>query len=465
MAKDTKRANGNGDSAVPESQTGKLPPQNLDAERSMLGGMMLSPMAIDEAQAVIEPEHLYADQNRRVCEAIFWLRDHNRDVDAITVGRELEKRKELADIGGTAYLIQLMESVPHAAHTKHYAEIVRECWVKRTIIDSCTTMLRKAYDPSVSGEDALTQHDNETQRLLETGVHAAEIGTLASALMDALTEDKEERERSIVPTGYAELDDRTGGLRGGNLIVVAARASMGKTALANNLILSMIRAQRPVLFFSLEQGAKEIGERMLSIDSEVSAHKLRKSELTPEDHAVIAESQNRMAALPLFIDDRGERTVAQIGATIRLFRRRHKIEAVVIDYLQLIKPEDSNAVREQQVARSSRALKHLARNLNVPIVVLAQLNRDIEKRDNKRPRLSDMRESGAVEQDADQVWAIHRPEYYDAADSPGVAEIHVLKNRNGPIGVVRMYWIAENMRFVEQSIEEAAALSQKSLEW
>lgn len=427
----------------------RLPPQDLESEQCLLGSMLLSALAIDEAQTIVQPEHFYADCNSRICEAIYAMRDRNRDIDPVTLGKELEARKSLADVGGVPYLVQLIETVPHSGHAASYARAVRECWVRRKIIETCTESLRSAYDLSADTQDVLVQHDNATQCLLQTGVRAAEVQTLGQAMMAAVVKDEEERARITINTGYAELDEITGGLRGGNLIVVAARASMGKTALCNNLALRLIQSKRPTLFFSLEQSAAEIGERMVSIEGGVSAHKLRKGELNEVELSQCAESQNRMHGLPLYIDDEGERKVSQIGSVVRLFRRRHQIEVVIIDYLQLIRPDDERVNREQQVARSSRALKHLARSLNVPVIVLAQLNREVEKRDNKRPKLSDLRESGSVEQDADQVWAIHRPDYYDPEDSPGEAEIHVLKNRNGPTGKARLFWQKEFMRFVE----------------
>lgn len=445
MAKESK-ANGNANEAT---GTARLPPQDLESERCLLGSMLLAGPAIDEAQTIVQHEHFYADANRRICEAIYAMRDKNRDIDPVTLGKELERRKELTEVGGVAYLVQLIESVPHAAHAATYARAVRETWIRRRIIDTCVESLKFAYDLSADTEDVLVQHDNATQCLLETGVRAAEVQTLGQALMAAVERDEEEQARVNINTGYADLDEITGGLRGGNLIIVAARASMGKTAFCNNLALRLVQAGRPTLFFSLEQSAAEIGERMVSIEGGVSAHKLRKGELNEIEHAKCAESQNRMHGLPLFIDDTGERTVSQLSSVVRLFRRRHQISVVIVDYLQLIRPDDEGVNREQQVARSSRALKHLARNLNVPVIVLAQLNREVEKRENKRPKLSDLRESGSVEQDADQVWAIHRPDYYDPEDSPGEAEIHVLKNRNGPTGKARLYWQKEFMRFVE----------------
>lgn len=444
MGKERSGSNGN-----QSNGQSRLPPQDLESERCLLGSMLLSGPAIDECQTIVQPEHFYADCNRRICDAVYAMRDKNRDIDPITVGKELERRKELAEVGGVPYLVQLIESVPHAGHAGTYSRQVREAWVRRRIIETCSESLKCAYDLSADTQDVLVQHDNATQCLLETGVRATEVLTLAQALMAAVEMDEQDRQRINIKTGYAELDEITGGLRGGNLIVIAARASMGKTAFCNNLALRLVQAGRPTLFFSLEQSAAEIGERMVSIEGGVSAHKLRKGELDEVEQQQCAESQNRMHGLPLFIDDEGERKVSQIGSVVRLFRRRHQIEVVIVDYLQLIRPDDEDVNREQQVARSSRALKHLARHLNVPVIVLAQLNREVEKRENKRPKLSDLRESGSVEQDADQVWAIHRPDYYDPEDSPGEAEIHVLKNRNGPTGKTRLFWQKEFMQFIE----------------
>lgn len=455
MVKSKRTANGN--EPANDSGASRLPPQDLEAERAVLGAMLLSGPAIDEVQAVVAPDHFYGDPNRRICEAIFSMRDRNKDVDSITLLRELEKRKDVDEVGGKAYIVQLISDVPHTAYAGHYAGYVRKAWVKRTIIDACTETLRLAYAKDSNAEDILVHHDNATQKLLETGVNASEVCTLSKALVDALVTKDEDRAHPTVNTGYAELDEMSGGLRGGNMIVVAARASMGKTAFANNLALRLIRNGHPTLFFSLEQGSLEIGERMLSIDSGVSAHSLRRGEVDDVERQLLNDTQNRINDFPLYIDDRGDRNVSQIGATVRLFRRRHKIEVVMVDYLQMIRADDDNVNREQQVARTSRALKSLARTLDIPVLVLAQLNREVEKRPDKRPKLSDLRESGSVEQDADQVWAIHRHDYYDPEDHPGEAEICVLKNRNGPTGRVRLAWQKESMRFTEPEFAPVAA--------
>lgn len=439
-----------------DGAAGKLPPQDLEAERAVLGGCMLSPDSIDELQPMLAPEHFYAAPHRQLCEVIYSLRDRNKTVDPIALGRELEARNWLADVGGAPYLITCMESVPHAQHAKYYAGLVKDAWRRRIIIEQCAETLRGAYDAGQKTDEIVARHDTATQKLLETTVSSADvmsIGRIMETLLDRRVEEEEREARPALKTEYYALDELSGGMRGGNVIIVAARSSMGKTAFALDIVRNLTLGGHPVLMFSLEMGSLDIAERLLSAQSGVAGHRIRKQELTDADHREIAEADNVLHGLPLHVDDRGELNCAMIGAVARRMKRSHDIELVVVDYLQLVTPDREHHNREREVSEISKRMKRLARNIDLPVLLLSQLSREVEKRERKRPRLSDLRESGAIEQDADQVWFIHRPDYYDPEDHPGQAEIIVSKNRNGPTSSpnqqVWLHWQADTMHFAE----------------
>lgn len=442
---------------------GKLPPQNLEAERSVIGGCLLDNRAIDEAQLVVEAHQFYADPHRRMFAAICDLRNKNLEVDAVLLGHELQSREELAEIGGPAYIATCMEAVPHAAHTAHYAQIVREKWVKRTVIDGCTDTLRMAYSDASDLDDVIGQLDASTQRMLETSANSSEVLSMSQVLLSAL-DDEDRPRRQGKQTGFTELDTLTGGMVGGSLIIIGARPSMGKTAFAIGVMLNLTKAGTPVLFFSLEQSSLEISERILSMESKVSLYKMKQGDLGEMDHFAFNEARNALNDIPLEIDERSQRNMSQISATARLLRRTKGIQAVVIDYLQLIDTpagQRRSRSREEEISDISRSLKLLARSLDVPVIVLAQLNRDVEKRTDNKPRMSDLRNSGALEQDADQIWLMHRPDYYEPDERPGEAEILVEKNRNGPTGKVVLQFIKESMRFVSVDVDHG----QRTMDW
>ena len=429
-----------------------LPPQDLEAERAVLGGFMLSRPSIDEIQPILSPDQFYAHPHRLLCEAIYSLNDKNKEIDTIAICKELERREWLAEIGGLEYVVQCMESVPHAGHSAYYAGLVKDAWKRRVVIDSCTDTMHAAYGKTVDTDELVAKHDTATQRLLETAVSCSDIKPIGTILVEALVNDAERLDRHAIPTGFEQLDDICGGLVPSNLVVLAGRASMGKTAFLLSVLNNVSTAMHPVLVFSLEMSSLELGERMLAMNSGVPMYRLRTGNMDDIDHQRIGESQENLHVLPLYVDDRMDGTVAQIGAVARRMKRSHQIEVIAVDYLQLVSPESAQT-REQEVAGITRRLKVLAKNIQLPIILLAQLSRAVEQRENKRPRLSDLRESGAIEQDADQVWFVHRPEYFDPNDHPGEAEIIVAKNRNGPISSPnRQVWLqfqAESMRFVQ----------------
>ncbi len=442
--------------ATTTSGPDRLPPQSLEAERGVLGSVLLMNEVLDEVTELLSTDHFYTDAHRKIFAAIRRLYDqHSYAIDPLTLAEELERHGELEDIGGSSYLLQLLESVPHAGHAKHYAGIVREKWIQRQLIFACNEILIECYDGSHTPDDVLASAEQRVFSILDSQGDTRKIA-INDILMDAFDRINERLENdeviSGIPTGFTDLDTKLNGLQPTELIVLAARPSMGKTALVCNIAEGIaMEAGKGVLLFSLEQSNLELAERLLCIRSEVNSHRLRAGTLTPEERQLLVQASQELSEASLFLDDHPGRTIAQITAVARRLQRRDDIGVIIIDYLQLIEPEDKSSPREQQIALITRRLKALAKELSVPVIALAQLNRGVEHREDKRPRLSDLRESGAIEQDADVVMFLHRAEHYNPEDRPGEADVIIAKNRNGPTDTVTLTWIKESMRFASFS--------------
>lgn len=451
--------------------TDRLPPQNLEAERSVLGSMLLSSAAIDEVADLVQPRHFYADPHIRIAEAIFRLSETTvGGIDAVTVAEELERTGDLETIGGAAYLAQVLETVPHAAHARYYAEIVRDKFVRRALRDACTKVLQDIGEDSSETEDLLTHAEEQIFQIRDREGDGDSF-ELRDILEDAVSgiHERIADEGSIggLASGFAQLDDLTSGFQPAALVIVAARPSMGKTAfvcnIAKNIAVDAHRAyeaqldnsnKRPqggVVLFSLEQSKIELAERLLCIYGKFNGLDVKKGELEADETDRLLQVASELSELPIFIDDQPGRNMSQINAICRRLKNRHGIGLVVVDYLQLIEPDDKKAPREQQVAQIARRLKFLAKEINVPVIALAQLNRGLELRTDKRPKLADLRESGAIEQDADLVMFLHREDAYDPGERPGEADLIIAKNRNGPTGNAALTWIPESMRFENRS--------------
>ncbi|MGE3317178.1 MAG: replicative DNA helicase [Planctomycetaceae bacterium] len=434
----------------------RLPPQNLDAERGVLGSILLWNDAIDEVAEFLHADHFYSDAHRRIYAAIHQLHEKGiRGIDPLTLAEELERRSELEEIGGPSYLHDILEAVPHSAHAKYYGNIVREKFIQRSLISACSEILRDTYDAAQETEEILATAEQKIFRILEQQEREQKFA-LRDILMDAFDRINErlEREGSVsgLATTFTDIDAKTNGFQPAELIVLAARPSMGKTALVCNWAEGIARnSGKGVLLFSLEQSKLELAERFLCISACIDGHKLRAGDLNEEERHKLMAASSDLSELPLFIDDQPGRTTGQIGAIARRLKRLHDISIIIIDYLQLIEPEDKRAPREQQIALITRRLKALAKELNIPLIALAQLNRGVELREDKRPRLADLRESGAIEQDADLVMFLHRPDAYQSDDRPGEAEIIIAKHRSGPTGIVPLTWRKEFMKFVDYS--------------
>ncbi len=441
----------------------KVPPQDLEAERSVLGSILFASDAFDEVIQLIQADCFYADAHRRIFRTILNMYEQGiRAIDVITLAHELSKKGDLEAVGGPAYLNEIMGSVPHAAHAEYYARIVRDRWLQRSLIEACTVSLREAFHGTDEIEEILARAERRVFQIVEeqTGIDSYAIEDILKETMNQIFERMyQEGNVSGLHSGFHGLDDMTSGFHPTELIVLAARPSMGKTALVCNFALAVAKAglgqppgqQACALLFSLEQSKVELAERFLCIQAKLSGHKLRQGELDEFEHHTLQEAANVLRTFPIFIDDTPGRTMSQISAIARRIKRRYGLGIIIIDYLQLIESEDRNIPREQQISSITRRLKFTAKDLNVPVIALAQLNRGVEQREDKRPKLSDLRESGAIEQDADLVMFLHRPDAYNPEDRPGEADLILAKNRPGPIGTVDLVWMKDRLTFGDRS--------------
>jgi replicative DNA helicase len=434
-----------------ESSAPRLPPQNLAAEQSVLGCLLLENAALDEVADVLKAEHFYSDIHQVIYATIVKLREAGKPVDIVTLAHELIERNVYADIGGHVYLNEILESVPHSAHVKHYAEIVRDKWIQRSLTEVCTDVLRQCYEGTEETDEVLKHAEQGIFGIFEQQEASSSISMdeIMTETLDRINfRLGKEGNISGLSTGFIDLDKQTNGFQASELIIVAARPSMGKTAFVCNIAEWVAGAgETAAVIFSLEQSKLELAERFLCIRAKLDGHKLRKGLLDAAERHALLEASSELSQLPLFIDDSPGRTVAQISAICRRLKRRNNLGLVIIDYLQLIEPEDKRASREQQIAQITRRLKGIAKENSLPLIALSQLNRGVELREDKRPRLADLRESGAIEQDADIVMFLHRPDAYNPEDRPGLAEIIVAKHRSGPTGIVSLQWRRESMRF------------------
>ncbi|HUQ72644.1 MAG TPA: DnaB-like helicase C-terminal domain-containing protein, partial [Planctomycetaceae bacterium] len=418
-----------------------LPPQNLVAEQSVLASMMLAVEAILAVAAILKPRQFYASAHQLICDVIFALNDAGEPADAVTVAEELSRRQQLAEIGGGQYLAEVLEAVPHAGNAVHYAEIVRQCWRERSLIVAFTDGIRDVRDRSKEWIAITADAEHQLHALMESEV-AAGPTPIRDVLVEAMAGMAAGRgTQTTIPTRFARLDQLSGGIPSGRVTVVAGRTSHGKTALVCSIVTRLVNAGVPTMLVSYEQPKLELAARFISIVSRVPLTVIQRGQFSGSDAHAVHEACEHLGTLPLLVDDSCP-DEATLSATIRLQVRRSGIQVIVVDYLQLVEARDRKAPREQQVAGVSRALNKLALQTGAAVVLLSQLNRGVEAREIKRPRLSDLRESGAIEQDANQVWLMHRPHKdSDKADEiDDHAVIEIAKNRNGPCGSFHLQW-------------------------
>lgn len=447
----SRRANGP-PSASAGGPTDRLPPQNLEAEQGVLGSVLLDNEMLHEVVPLLKMEDFYRDSHQTLYRTIRELYDLGQAVDSITLAEELTRRGEYERVGGDETLAQILASVPHAANGRYYAQIVKQKAVTRELIQAANEILREGYTNSHTSDELLEMAERLVFSIAEdqSSGETVELKDVVTRAMDRIALRADDRHPVTgVASGFFELDDITAGLQQQQLIILAARPSMGKTAFALNICEHVaVERNTGVLFVSLEMGQLELAERLLCSRSKVDGHKLRTGQgLGTREMTQLGRAYDELRTAPLFIDDTPARNMLQITANARRLRMRQDIGLIVVDYIQLVDSEHGNDSRQEQIAKISRRLKTLARELHVPVIALSQLNRAVENREDRRPRMADLRESGAIEQDADMVLLLHRPEYYDPNDSPGIAELIVAKNRNGATGTVKLTFLKQLTRF------------------
>jgi replicative DNA helicase len=430
----------------------RVPPHNVDAEESVLGSMLLSRDAIAEVLEQLHEDDFYRPAHRTVFRSVLDLYSHGQAVDPVTVAEELRRSGELADVGGAPFLHTLVSSVPTAANAGYYARIIKEAGILRRLIDTGTRIVQLGYETPQDTERAVDVAESwiyqvAQGRVTEDYQSLREVLTSTLEAIELLHNDN--REITGVPTGFAELDRLTSGLQPSNLIIVAARPAVGKSTLGLDVARhASVRSSVPTVVFSLEMSKTELVQRLMCAECSVDMQRLRTGRMEDTDWTRLTRSLGKLADAPLFIDDSAALTMMELRAKCRRLKQRHGLGLVVVDYLQLMQPSKRVESRQQEVSEISRALKLLAKELAVPVIAISQLSRQTESRSDKKPMLSDLRESGALEQDADMVMFIYREDLYDP-ESPrkGEADLIVAKHRNGPTDTVTVTFQGQYSRF------------------
>jgi replicative DNA helicase len=412
---------------------------------------------IGDVLQIIHPDNFYSDAHQKIFQGIRTLYDKGQPVDLVTLAEYLREQKHIEDIGGYPYLAELWDAAPTAANAEYYARIVRDKAVVRNLIHSSTEILRDAYNQAMPADELLEDAERKILEIAQKSV-TGQTYTLGFAIQEAYDRiDKRHQHDQMsisgLATGFVDLDDKTAGLQNSELIIVAARPSVGKTSFALNMIRHVVVEEKvPAFFVSLEQSRIELAERLLCCQARVDSHRLRKGHLSSDDMQKLIDAGGILRNTHLFIDDSPGQGMLRIAANARRLKLRQDIRLVVVDYLQLIEPDNRRDSRQEQVAQISRRLKFLARELQIPVVALAQVNRGSEDRQDHKPRLSDLRESGAIEQDADTVMLLHRPEMYEPGQHEGTTEVIIAKQRNGPTGEITLTYLKQFMRFEDYAV-------------
>ena len=434
----------------------RTPPHSLEAERGMLGSLLLVPDLCDEVVMIVTAADMYSDAHRKIFAQLVAMHNDGLRIDETLLVERLKSSGDLEAIGGASYLLEIIDSVSTPAVAVELAKIIHQKATLRSLIHASTEILRDCMDATQDSRETLGRAEQKIFSILD-----ARGGTQVHALEDVLHEAFDRIDARLrrgegisgLATGLIDLDLKTGGFHGSELLILAGRPSMGKTALACNIAEHVtIELRVCTLFVSLEMSKLELAERMMCSTARVNGHKLRNGFASQADKQKLIEACAKMGGAPLFIDDTPSRNMTEIAATARRLKHRHNLGLIVIDYLQLIDPDNPRDQRQEQVAKIARRLKGLARELSVPVLCLAQLNRQAETSKDNKPRLSHLRESGAIEQDADVVMFIHREEYYATSDDErnqlkGKAELILSKQRNGPVGSVPLSFFDEFARF------------------
>lgn len=430
----------------------KIPPQNLEAEMAVLGSMLIDEGAISEAIESLETDSFYKTSHKKIFEAILELYNANKAVDLITLTDELKRKSALEEIGGVSFLTELVNVVPTAANINHYVNIVKEKSILRTLINNATKIVSTCFE---SDGDVYQVVDNAEKLIFDVSdrkprssyLQLKEIVKDTIESIDKLYQKK--AHVTGIPTGFVDFDIKTSGLQRSDFIVVAGRPSMGKSAFAIGIAEHAGVVEKiPVAIFSVEMSKEQLVQRMLCAHAKVDAHKVRTGYLAASDWPRLTAAAGKLSEAPIFIDDSPAISVIELRAKARRLKMHHDIQLIILDYMQLMRSDSRAENRQQEISEISRSLKALARELNVPLLAISQLSRAVESRVDHRPQLSDLRESGAIEQDADVVALILREEYYNPnPENQGTAEVIIAKQRNGPVGSLKLTFIKEYTRF------------------
>ncbi len=428
----------------------KVQPYSMEAEISVLGSMLIDNETIGLVAQILNENSFYKTAHSHIFEAIINLYDKQRVVDLVILKDELFKRSLLDKVGGVEYLMELEESVPITANVEFYAKIVREKAIKRELIAATTNIQQKAYHDSLESDELLdlaekSIFDITQQKLSHPTTKLYEI---LNSTFDRL-ETLHERESRLtgLSTGFYDLDDITSGLQDSELLIVAARPSMGKTSFTLNLAENVgVNEKKPTVIFSMEMSAQQVAQNMLCSHAKIDAHLMRTGKLDDNQWSKLPLSMGVLSEAAIFIDETPGLSVLELRAKARRLKAQQDIQLIIIDYLQLMEGGGGES-RQQEISVISRGLKALARELKIPVIAVSQLNRSVETREGHKPRISDLRESGSIEQDADVIMLLHRDDYYDPSKNPGLVELNIAKQRNGPVGKITLTFLRQYLRF------------------
>lgn len=433
----------------------RIPPNNLEAEQSVLGAMLLDKEAISISTEIIGGEDFYREAHREIFEAIVDIYDKGEPVDLITLTEKLKTRNTLDAVGGITFLTNLMDAVPSTHNVKYYAKIIEEKSLLRRLIKESSEIISKSYDGKEEVAEIIDDAEKgifniSLKRSTQGYVHVKDVLNTNFDKIEELYLNK--GKLTGVPTGFTDLDSKLSGLQKSDLILVAARPSMGKSSFMMNIVQhAAVREKTTTVIFSLEMSKEQLTQRLLCAEALIDAHRLRVGDINEDEWVKLARAMGPLSEAPIFIDDTPSISVAEMRAKCRRLKLEHNLGLIVIDYLQLMQGKGNSESRQQEISEISRSLKALAREINVPVVALSQLSRAPEMRADHRPILSDLRESGAIEQDADVVMFLYRDEYYHPdTEKKNIGEVIIAKQRNGPTGTIELVWLGQFTKFVNK---------------